>query len=461
MSEFIDISSKNKIENDPMGFTLIRTLIRLLLAVFYRRIEVVGAERIPLTGPLIVAANHHNSVVDAMILLAVVPRRLRTLAKAQLFSHPLIGPLLHLLGALPVNRRQEAGDDPSKNDALFEATTATLRDGGAIMIFPEGRTQPEPVLLELRTGAARMMLAAQGNPARPLAVTLLPVGLVFEQPGIFREGRAIVMVGDPVSIGGTSPEDAPRVLTDRLAIAIRSLIVEAPDREILRLVSLVESLTPGAPGDAPERLKRLKDMLASYHWLAEHAPIPLAAFGGKLLAFAKAMDEAGLPFGELPRVYSVKSVLSFTFRETLTLLLGAPLALCGVMLHALPYGLTDAVVRLIPHTDEEEATDKIAAGLVFFPLAWAVEAWLAYHLGGNSALAGLLILLLPTGFFALSWRERLQHVGQEASAFLRVLRNRDLPRQWIAMRQDLIAELDALTRLLPDSEIQDTIGGNS
>src|ERR1051325_9393825 len=148
-----------------MGFAAVRGMIRMLLAVFYRRIEVIGAERIPDRGGLIVAANHHNSLVDAMILLAVVPRRLRTLAQAQLFDHPLIGPFLRRLGALPVHRRQEAGDDPLKNESLFAETTRTLRQGGGIIIFPEGRTQPEPVLLELRTGTARMLLAARPHSA--------------------------------------------------------------------------------------------------------------------------------------------------------------------------------------------------------------------------------------------------------------------------------------------------------
>ena len=150
----------------PIPYALVRALVRALLGLFYERIDVVGAERIPPEGPLIVAANHHNSMVDAMLLLAVVPRRLRTLANAPLFKHPLVAPFLRLAGALPVQRRQEAGNDPAKNDALFAATTATLRAGGAILIFPEGRTQPEPVLLTLRTGAARMLLAAESAAGR-------------------------------------------------------------------------------------------------------------------------------------------------------------------------------------------------------------------------------------------------------------------------------------------------------
>ena len=94
------------------AYGLVRTLSRVLLKLFYDRIDVVGAEHVPATGPLIVAANHHNSVVDAMLLLAVIPRRLRTLAKAPLFNHPLIGPFLRLMGALRSTVARRRGTIP-------------------------------------------------------------------------------------------------------------------------------------------------------------------------------------------------------------------------------------------------------------------------------------------------------------------------------------------------------------
>src|SRR2546428_4473994 len=138
-----------------MGYRLVRGVIRLLLRRFYRRVELAGAERIPSSAPLILAANHHNSIVDPMLIMGTVPRRITVLAKAGLFRHPLIGPFLRAVGALPVNRRQEAGDDPKKNEAMFATAIAHLGTGGAILIFPEGRTQPVPTLLPLRTGSAR------------------------------------------------------------------------------------------------------------------------------------------------------------------------------------------------------------------------------------------------------------------------------------------------------------------
>lgn len=438
-----------------MPFKLIRTLIRILLAIFYRRVEVIGAERIPPEGPLILAANHHNSVVDAMILIAVAPRPLRTLAVATLFSHPLMGPFLRMIGALPVQRRQEAGDDPNKNDALFEATTTALRNGEAILIFPEGRTQPEPVLLELRTGTARMLLAAQDGST---SVTLLPVGLLFENPGSFREGRALVLVGEPVPLDSLSREEPARDLTDRLASALRGLILEAPDRETLGLVSLVESLQGVPPADSAARVVRLKTFLAGYHWLQEHAPLPLAQFGTRLSAFMGTMDEVGLPFPERPRTYSSKLVLAFAAREFLALLAGFPLALCGVAFHAIPFALTGWVVSLIPHTDEEEATDQISVGLLFYPLAWLAEGWLVMRAGGPIALLGFALLLVPSGFMAMSWRKRVNRVGREIRAFVRILRNPELPIQWMAQRRDLIEHLEALENLLPQPFSAESMG---
>src|SRR3989442_1043164 len=138
-----------------MGYGLVRALVRWVLALFYRRIDVVGLEHIPESGPLIVAANHQNALVDPMLLLALIPRRMVALAKAPLFRHPVIGPFLRLLGALPVHRRQDGGGDPARNRAMFSAATAHLWAGQAVLIFPEGVSHPDPALMPLRTGSAR------------------------------------------------------------------------------------------------------------------------------------------------------------------------------------------------------------------------------------------------------------------------------------------------------------------
>ena len=453
---------------DGPGYAPVRALARFLLYLFYRRIEVVGAEHVPAAGPLIVAANHHNSIVDAMLLLAVIPRSLRTLANAPLFRHPLVGPFLRLVGALPVHRRQEAGDDPGRNEALFAATTAALRAGGAILVFPEGRTQPEPALQVLRTGTARMLLAAEDGAPGGLRVTLLPVGLVFHRPGVFRAGRALVRIGPPVATREPAsnpavPAPAARALTDRLTRALREQIVEADDRHTLRLLELVEELwreNEGAAPDEAARVERMRHAMGTYRSLREHAPGRVGAFREELEAFDAELDGAGLTAERLSRAYSFAGVARFVLVEGLSLGLGAPLALIGIAVHFLPYRLTAAAVRLIPHTDEEEATDKIAAGLVLFPLAWLAEAAVVFAAGGRWALILFLTALLPTGLVALGWRGRLEHARQEARAFARFLLDRDAFRRLRLRRETLAAELGELSRLAPEGPDPVETGGS-
>jgi glycerol-3-phosphate O-acyltransferase / dihydroxyacetone phosphate acyltransferase len=437
------------------GYAFVRALSRLLLGVFYERVEIVGEQNVPPKGPLVVAANHHNSIVDAMILMTAFRRPLRVLANAPLFRHFLIGPFLRLVGALPVHRRQEAGDDPQKNADLFAATTAALRAGEAIALFPEGRTQPEPALQTVRTGAARMLLAAEAAGAR--GVTLLPVGLVFDEPGTFRNGRALVIVGSPVEtsgLAGRDPETDPaaaRALTDRLTEALRAQIVETDDRQTLRLLKLVEELwrdRDGAP-EPPEGLRVLwlQGAARAHRSLQRVAPDRVAAFRRKLEAYDAECERAGLAAEQLSRWYTPKSVARYVISEGLSLLFGLPLALLGLLVHGLPYRLTAFAVRRIPHTDEEEATDKIVGGLVFYPLCWIAEGWAVHALFGRTALIVFLIAIPLTAFPALAWYERLRRVKTEAAAFGRFLWNRNVLRRLRKQRRELSDELHALAAL--------------
>ena len=448
------------VETRPLGYEIVSALAGFLIRLFYPRVEVIGAERIPAAAPLIMAANHHNSLVDAMLLVALTPRRLRTLANAPLFKNLLIGPFLRIMGALPVHRIKEAGNDPGRNAALFAETTSTLRTRGAIMLFPEGRTQPEPQLLELRTGAARMLLAAEAEgTADP--VVLLPVGLVFRNPGTFREGSAVVLVGPPVetadcvALAGSEPEVAARRLTDRLASSLRSLIVEAGDRSTLGLLTFVEEISArshdAGPGVESERVLWLQGAMRVYRRLEERHPGRVADLRDRLALFAKELEALGVETVELdgdPR----RALPMLALRHGAALLLAAPFALAGIGIHVLPYKLTGAVVKRILRDDEEEATDKLAAGIVFFPILWILEGALAYQFGGSLAAILFALALLPLGFLAIWWRERLETVLREARAVVREQRNPDLVRSLREKRQALVNELSDLAKLVPGGD---------
>jgi len=444
-----------------MIYRLLRALSRLLLAIFYRRVEVVGLEHVPAAGPLVVVANHHNALIDAALLLAAIPRRLAPVAKAPLFHHPVLGPLLRSVGAIAAHRREEGGTDPARNEALFAQAVARLREGTGIVIFPEGVSHPEPMIRPLRTGSARIVLAAAEAEAAP--VTVLPVGLVFYRPGAFRAGSAIVVIGSPVItadlVGAEGRDRAQlvRELTDRIGRALRDLIVEVEDRQTFRLLQLAEALwRDEGPADAVAVTARLQRAARAMRWLRGHEPGRLEGVRHSITAYAGALGELGLGDDAIISTYSVRSVLRYALDETARLLLGVPLAFLGVLLHWVPYRLTGMVAQLVTSDADMEATNKLVAGALIFPMGWALEVWLVWRIAGPGAVLVLLAVLGPLGLLALGWQQRLRSVRRQARGLWLFLRDRRRHAQLVAQRAALVEALRGLVTLVPESVLAES-----
>ncbi len=448
------------------GYRVIRALARFLLWLFYRRIVVVGRERIPERGGVIITPNHHNSLVDAMLIVATIPRPITVLAKAPLFRHPLIGPPLRMLGAVPVHRRAEAGDDPRKNDEMFASAIEVLRAGGAILIFPEGTTQPQPILMPLRTGAARLALGAERAMGGAGRVTLLPVGMVFHDPGTFRSASVQITIGRPLVTADLAaahrdhPDELVRAITARLTESIGDRIVEAQDQYTLDLLVVLERAwseeaarrgepepPPGSAGEYALAWKQRVMRAASF--LAAHEPHRVAALRHRIEVYRGHLDEVGISGEQLGRPYTARLVSSYVATNVLWLALGLPLAVWGIVSHAAPYWLTGRIAKWLGQTAEEEATDKIAVGVVIHPLLWALEGWLVWWLAGPGALVLFVVLIVPSGLLALVWRERLGRFVRQAHAFVWFLTERGLHRRLLDERRGLAEELRELADRVP------------
>lgn len=173
------------------------------------RMEIRGGEHVPAAGALVVAANH-ESVLDAFVLGAAVPRTLHFVAKEELWRYPLVGALLDVLGAIPVARGR--GDR-----GMVDRGLEVLAGGEAVALFPEGRVRHEGPWLR---GAARLALAT-GAP-------LLPVRLLGTadalSPGRIGLPRVAALIGQPVRVDrGRVTVAAARALTTDLQRTVASL----------------------------------------------------------------------------------------------------------------------------------------------------------------------------------------------------------------------------------------------
>ena len=104
---------------------LVEALCRLLLRIFFRRLDVVDEGYVPAEGPALFVLNHHNGLIDPLLILCHAPRRVSFMAKAPLFKTPVVKHFVRAFDCLPVYRKQD-GADTAGNRQTLEAARALL-----------------------------------------------------------------------------------------------------------------------------------------------------------------------------------------------------------------------------------------------------------------------------------------------------------------------------------------------
>ncbi len=442
--------------------TLLLPLLRLMLRIFFRRIEVTGAERVPAKGPVIFVLNHPNGLIDPVFLLALAPRRVAFLAKAPLFRMPIIGAIARAFEAIPVHRRQDTGGaaDPAQNARTFDAARAVLVRGGTIAIFPEGASHSDPKLRPLKTGAARIALGAAAVLPPDLSLEIVPAGLYYRAKHIFRS-VALLHFGDPFPVarislapGAEPPPEPVRTLTEQLATRLRAVTLETEETEVHELVARAQRIFSAPAEPLAEEFGLRRRMLAGYDVARRHWPQRVAALRGRLDRHAAALEAAGVDPRQLePQSYGWKRAIAYAAQSLLFLIVGLPVALMGLVVHYPAYRAVGWVATGISKGSEDAlATVKVLAAALLFPLTWAAiltGSWL----WRGPWLAALIAPALPlSGYIALQFAERLDRVaGATRALAILLLRRRAFLRltaERRAIRNEILAlgqEVDALT----------------
>jgi 1-acyl-sn-glycerol-3-phosphate acyltransferase len=235
-----------------MIYSLLRWFTGIALHWFYSSIRVEGRERIPQTGPVIIAASHHNALVDALIAGWIAPRRLTLTAKATLADNAFLRWLFPAVGVVPLRRasdeRNKSGNetpDPSRNLSAFESILDVLENQGMVLIFPEGKSHSEPELAPLKTGVSRIALAARDT-RHVHNLQIIPLGLNFEDKG--NPGTAVLAeVGEPISLdqlSETNVEELTHIVASRLAAVSLKKPTPSEDRDAIRRTDIHPLASP-------------------------------------------------------------------------------------------------------------------------------------------------------------------------------------------------------------------------
>jgi len=406
---------------------LIVALVKVALRIYFQRIEVTGLEHVPLDTPVIFVLNHPNALVDPVFLLCLAPRKVSFLAKEPLFRMPVISYLVKSMDSLPVYRQQDEGADTRKNQETFIQARKLLARGGTIGICPEGVSHDAPGLKPIKTGAARISLAAVST-GEVTDLKIVPAGLYYTSKTRFRSS-ALLYFGSPITVepvtlepDGNPPRDAVRELSNRIERALREVILDAQHEEELLTTARAERIFSSAAHDSDDSLKdelRLQQrFIKAYSVVQKLHPERLRKLEIRMIRFEEELEQAGVDTEQLSPPSSTLSVFLTILKRLLLFLLMLGPALLGTVAHYPAYRLGGYLAtRFSSDSEDVISTVKIMSAMLLFPLTWLIVGVVAYFSLGWVA-AVLAVIVIPVcGYSAIRFFEQLDR----SIAGLRVL----------------------------------------
>ncbi len=176
---------------------------------------------------MILAVNHPNSFLDAVILDTLFDEPVYSLARGDAFNNKWIALILRALKILPVYREREGKEHLHRNYHTFDACLEIFKKNGIVLIFTEALCENEWHLRPLKKGTARLASAAweEGIPLQ-----VLPIGLNYSSFRLF--GKNVhVNIGDPITqdqLKSFTHEDGKLLneVTENIEMQLKEMVYE-------------------------------------------------------------------------------------------------------------------------------------------------------------------------------------------------------------------------------------------
>jgi len=438
-----------------IAYRLLRALGRLALRWFYRDIEVIGMERLPIEGPVLLASNHPNALVDALVVGCMLARPVVLTAKATLLENPITRLLVRTVGVVPLRRANDsvrAGGggalDPARNATAFATVLNVLEAGSIVLLFPEGKSHSDPALAPLKTGLARMALMARVE-RRLTCIPIIPVGLTFERKWEPRS-RVLMQFGTPIMCVAGVPDEPNDVaaLTRRVDAGLRDVTLNFRSTDEAHQVLSVSSVladvldtfrplhTPDAPlVDQVRVAHRITDIVPRLPGLELEVGTRVERFVSRLATFEDLLKLNAIAASDVQMSTSTVAGVWFAVREVGIASIAGPFAVWGRVNHWVPLRIAHFLALRMSRTPDEPAMNTIVVGLLAVLAFYVVQIslitlWVGW---GAAILYGASLPLSATWDFR--YADRLRHGARRVRTYLRFRRDASIHQR---LQDDLV-----------------------
>lgn len=432
---------------------LARLFVRRLIRLYYPKIEVTGREFIPRSGPLLLAANHANSLIDPVIVGIAADRPVRFFAKAPLFETPVLGRLMRALGMLPAFRAQDDGAQVRRNLESLNVGAKAMANGDAVGIFPEGKSHDSITLEQIRSGASRMAIQAVEAGARELK--LIPIGINYQRKQLFRSA-IWVRIGRPITVSRFMAKHgderrAMRALTGEIEARLKHVVLHLKDAAFEPFLEELELWLPPQRKrgqTAISALRQRKRLADAINYFLERegtkegeAPNRTTELAQAIRDYRARLAAAGLNSRSPVMRFRGWRLFFVLLIEALWLGYWFPAALIGTLFHIIPFSITRGIARRLQDGPTTTALSRLALGLPIYGL-WYAGTWWALQSYFLPWVAWMVVALMPVmGIFSLTYAHRSRDICrnwlQQMRMVFRPSRLRELRAEQRGLREKL------------------------
>jgi glycerol-3-phosphate O-acyltransferase / dihydroxyacetone phosphate acyltransferase len=383
-----------------MFYRFMQILMRLVLRVYFRKIYFAGAELIPQNKPVILACNHPNSFLDAILLSVLIKDPIHFLARSDVFNTPFKCWLLRQFNLIPIYRLQEGVENLHRNEETFAQCYGVLQNKGIILIFSEGICIQEKRLRPLKKGTARLAFGAEMVHNFSLNLQVVPVGINYTQPAKFRQ-ESMISIGSPMAINKfkqiylTQPARAMLAFNHELTSALQEQIIIIPEKKQEEILEKILARERANSKDFTDNTW----LVLSKNWLEHEKKIV-----EEYLSHPKINTEPPIAISPTGKTKIISALKNQPNSNLIFLVLGFPVYITGFLLNIFPLWLAQLITRSKVRYIEFYSSVLMVIGLVLY---------LIYLLGLTilgftySFIIGILIFIMVPflGYWALRYRD--------------------------------------------------------
>jgi len=421
-----------------MIYRILRLLVGLGIKLYYKEINIKNTKVFDHDGPMIIIANHPNTLMDAWMIGYACPKPIYFMAKSTFFNSSFKRKILKSLNMIPINRQVDGKIKGINNADSFEACYQLLEEGKTLVVFPEGTSIPERKLRELKSGTARIALEAEARNNGQLNLKIVPIGLFYSQAEKFRSSVLIsiengLFATDFLTEYSQNASLAAKKLTKVFRLHLERVLISTENKTQEELLHKLFAVFWARKRDkvVSEEVKLMKEIQTKLEEIQLLKPYLMNEIQDLLQVIEWQTRKLAIHTDFIhrrfrSRLYLIQLSLSIFF-----LLVGFPFFVFGLINNFIQYKLVDFLVPKLTKFVEFYAAVGVLLSFIIYPLFYSGLFYGADKLFHMPFIMDVIysVSLPLSGLYAYSFARYLKRIGYKWKYIFLIFNQREAVKE--------------------------------